>query len=105
MYIYDENAYTWNQAGTQNGGAGGDGLGGEDGDEEKEDSNTTTDDSTDSYGVRSPIVIQDSDGNTLMSIVFSGISKDVDNEGARTIPSTGDVFILQHRVNDFSGVK
>ena len=105
VYIYDENAYTWNQAGTQNGGAGGDGLGDEDGDEEKEDSNTTTDDTTDSYGVRSPIVIQDSDGNTLMSIVFSGVSKDVDTEGARTIPSTGDVFILQHRVNDFSGVK
>ena len=53
---------------------------------------------------RDPITVSDSSGNVVMSITYDSPVEDTDTTD-REIDSTGDVFTLTHRVNNFSGVK
>ena len=61
----------------------------------------TTDTQTET--VRNPIEITNEEGTVVLSIRYTDPSRDT--EGSRSLSENGDVFELQHRVNNFAGVR
>ncbi|MBQ9627882.1 MAG: hypothetical protein IJR43_01320, partial [Synergistaceae bacterium] len=53
---------------------------------------------------RKPVVIYGEDNAVLMRINFTTPVKD-DNKSSRTIKNSDEVFTLQHRINNFSGIR
>lgn len=53
---------------------------------------------------RKPVVIYGEDNAVLMRINFATPVKD-DNTSSRTIKNSDEVFTLQHRINNFSGIR
>lgn len=90
---YTHRAYSGN-SGEQPGDNPGDNPGSGDDDNSGDDSSST----------KTPFTVNDSTGNTAISVRYSNAVNDTDTSD-RGIAETGSVFTLTHTVNDFSGVK
>ena len=89
VYISDSATYNWYQAGTDIGNV---------------DTNPVSGDQTAiSKDLMQPVTLTNSEGIVVLDIRFS--NPESDDEGSRTIPSESNLFKLEHRVNNFSGVR
>lgn len=68
------------------------------------DNQDTTQTPTTTTTTREALTLNDSQGNTVMMIRYINPAQDTENSD-RNIDSSGNVFTLSHRVNNFSGVK
>ena len=118
LYIYDSSAYTYHQASSQGGGgntppsggtdtgtasgdqSGSTGTGTTSGDQSGTDTGTTT------YNTLPVTEIKHTIGNgAAVFILFPNDSTiQTDTEGERTIPPRSNSFVIEHKVNDFSGI-
>ena len=121
-YISNSATYNWTAASSQGGGgnapssggntstntnttsgdqSGSTGTGTTSGDQSGTDTGTTT------YNTLPVTEIKHTIGNgaAVFTLFPNDSTVQTDTEGARSIPSSGYTFILQHRVNDFAGIK
>lgn len=91
---YSHRAYSGN-SGTQTGGES---------QQTPSEQETPSEQQTSSYTTtKTPFTLSDTSGNVIMSISYNSPVKDTDTS-TRGIESSGSVFTLTHKVNNFSGV-